>query len=867
MNMEGHMPLLALVRQQIDINLHQATEAAARHQDAVNGNAALAAAPLLAHQVTGALRMVQLPGAARFCAEIENALRAAMRAPTANKQEVARIADACGTLRDFVNDVADGGAYAPLKLFPVFRAIAALGGNDGVSEKDLFYPDLVDRSPPHANPRTITVKILPALVKDMRVRYQRGLLAWLKESANPAGVRQMRDVIDALHQIASQLPEPRGLWWAGSALLDAVMERLPEAGAAEWIARVKPVVSRMDFVMRDLAASGTADTAPSQRDVYYAIASCPCPTQRLAEARRVLELESLVDDSAQSGEAQRLRPLLEDARARLENIKDVWTEYAAGEPKRLQRFRELLTPITQKARELGSLPLTQLLLAMQSATENLPDPYPLDGQIMSLEMATSLLMAGDIVTHFGSLPADLEQQTNILKAWLADAALGKVASGLPEGLRNDIVRQVNDEKLRIATAREITKSLREVEKAVEQWSRDLKKRELLEPLPDILRQVQGVFEVCNQPRAGQLTRACRLLIERCARAADADATRDIEWIAEGLGSLGFYLEPSLQGKAPAERAINLFFTRHEKHDGFADLMGVSQVIAVSEAATPAGAAVQPVPADSPAAAPGAPGADREMLEIFLEEANEVMATLEAGIGAARRNPADHDALLNIRRAFHTLKGSSRMVGLGAFGDCAWELEQTLNSWNAKGEPATPELLDLADDARTLLAEWAHALQGEVAPAIDTSAIARRAAALRGETPPSGLTTAVTPVNPLALRSSASNGDDRGLETLIDMAAVTAPPTDANLQSLSFTSGGGATQAKPAPAPGTPSPPVQQTLADLGERLAWLNSLIGEIQEAAAGTRAADTAATLGESMAEVQALYQRLADELGKLPG
>ena len=54
-------------------------------------------------------------------------------------------------------------------------------------------------------------EITAALVKDLRVRYQRGLLNWLKNSAQPDGLKQMRDELDQLHQIAAQVPEPRGV--------------------------------------------------------------------------------------------------------------------------------------------------------------------------------------------------------------------------------------------------------------------------------------------------------------------------------------------------------------------------------------------------------------------------------------------------------------------------------------------------------------------------------------------------------------------------------------------------------------------------------------------------------------------------------
>ena len=60
----------------------------------------------------------------------------------------------------------------------------------------------------------------------------------------------------------------------------------------------------------------------------------------------------------------------------------------------------------------------------------------------------------------------------------------------------------------------------------------------------------------------------------------------------------------------------------------------------------------------------APGAeiDRELLEIFLEEATEVVATIDDNLAVCRDAPHDREALTTIRRGFHTLKGSGRMVG-------------------------------------------------------------------------------------------------------------------------------------------------------------------------------------------------------------
>lgn len=881
-----HSELLTLVRPQVDATLAQIAEAAGKHAATPN-NATIAPGVGQAHQVAGALRMVQLPGAARFATEIETALKAALRGTPADATEVAIAGRAATTLREFVNDVAGGANYVPLRLFAAFRDLSRVGGNATASEKDLFFPPVVDNAPPHANPRAITPAVLPALVKDLRSRFQRGLLAWLKESAKPDGPTQMRNVLDQLHQIAAQLPEPRGLWWAATQLMDSVVELLPNPQAAEWLARIKPVCSRIDFLLRDLAAAAKADTAPAQRDVYYAIASCRLAPTKLRDAQRVLELEHLIPEIVADGaQAPSQQPLLDDARTRLENLKELWTEYVAGEPNRLAHFRELVGPLTQKARDLGNLPLLQLLLAISNSTAQLPDPYPLDGQVMSLEMASALLMAESIVSHYHDLPPDLEQQVGIMKSWLAEAVTGKIATATPPGLRADIVQKANDEKLRMATAREIIKNLQQVEKVVEAYASDPAKRPTLAPLTATLRQVQGVFEVSNQKRAARLALACQHLIERCARTtvgSPGEAGRDIEWLAEGLGCLGFYLDPCLHGKEPNERAINLYFTRYEKQEGLEALLGLSQQIAVSKPSvtTEPGAA-------APAAAPAQPAVDREMLEVFLEEANEVLTAMESSIAQAREGSGDHDALLNVRRGFHTLKGSSRMVGLTAYGECAWDMEQVMNHWLAQSLMPTPELLDLAGDARELLAEWAHALQGETQPTIDAAPIAARARALRGVTPPpqhavpptapgaarttvptTALPPAPTPVQPIQDMETMLISATGRMQINVQPAAAAlaaAPLTPVAHESVTPVPVSSNTmRITTVPQMATPVYAYTQTLADLGEHLTRMGELADEIRRETQGSpnlRLAKTANTLNDGMREAQTLHQKLRDLL-----
>ena len=98
-------------------------------------------------------------------------------------------------------------------------------------------------------------------------------------------------------------------------------------------------------------------------------------------------------------------------------------------------------------------------------------------------------------------------------------------------------------------------------------------------------------------------------------------------------------------------------------------------------------------------------ADAELLDIFLSEAEEVLDTVQQTIPLARSAPDTQEYLIVLRRAFHTLKGSSRMIGMNAFGDASWGVEQVLNLWLTEARSGTPDLYALLDHAVVFLDDW------------------------------------------------------------------------------------------------------------------------------------------------------------------
>ena len=95
----------------------------------------------------------------------------------------------------------------------------------------------------------------------------------------------------------------------------------------------------------------------------------------------------------------------------------------------------------------------------------------------------------------------------------------------------------------------------------------------------------------------------------------------------------------------------------------------------------------------------------DLLDIFLEEAREVVSNGLEAVSHLQVQPSDLEHLTTLRRAFHTLKGSSRMVGLDEFGEAAWAMEQLLNTVLAEQRPASPPLLTLAGEAMKEFGRW------------------------------------------------------------------------------------------------------------------------------------------------------------------
>ena len=130
----------------------------------------------------------------------------------------------------------------------------------------------------------------------------------------------------------------------------------------------------------------------------------------------------------------------------------------------------------------------------------------------------------------------------------------------------------------------------------------------------------------------------------------------------------------------------------------------------SSVPAPSSAAAAPVPVHEGGFDPDVENIDEDIREVFLEEFEEELGNLGTLLPAWRAQLDSVDRLRPIRRVFHTLKGSGRLVGARTLGEFAWKIEGMLNRVLDGTRPATPAVVAVVDESVEVLPQLLAALR-------------------------------------------------------------------------------------------------------------------------------------------------------------
>ncbi len=672
------------------------------------------------HQAVGALEMVGMAAPAKVLRAMEALAQRFVQRPelcsidAANKVERASFA-----LTEYLDGVLRGKDASPVALFPQYRDVLELVGDERVHPADLWplefrWIDVVlpEEAPPlHDDP-------------EIRARLDRLVLKVVK-SADGAAAKAMRGICLGFAAAKHGL-QTRVFWKICAGYFEAV-----SLGLCPSDVYGKRAASRILLQYRMLAQAETVISERLVQDLLFfcaqAVPKQPADAPVLAAVRGAYGLTQAKPFDYETPRFGRFDPaLLVQARKRIAAATETWSALAGGDTNRLKvatdQFSLVGDSVLKMHPQSGAL-VHALTRAIETTARSGEAPAP----ALAMEVATVVLYLEASYEDMDPADSHMAERTASLARRLEHVNAGGQPEPL-EGWMEELYRRVSDRQIMGSVVDELRATLGGVEKSLDAFFRNPLDKLPLHEVPSQLAQMRGVFSVLGLDQAALAAVRMRDSVEKfLVDHIDVQAARTgiFEKLGNSLGALGFLIDMLSYQRALAK---NLFLYDEELGE-FKPLMGrekTGQIAPLPGAATerPAGVDLSALGAQqvAPVEAVVAPAGqtlervkegiaesvdddETELKDIFLQEAREVV---EAGISAVKElagAPTDMTQQTTLRRAFHTLKGSSRMVGLNEFGEAAWSMEQVLNSWLAEQKPASDGLVRLSGKALQGFSRW------------------------------------------------------------------------------------------------------------------------------------------------------------------
>ncbi len=670
------------------------------------------------HQVVGTLQMVEFYGAALLAEEMEalaSALQDVRLKNAGEAQEV--LMQAILQLPSYLDHVQTGRRETPAVLLPILNDLRAARGEKLLTETAMFKPDLGE--PLAAASPALMAKLqaanFPVLAKKLRQTYQYALVNLVRGQDQAQCYSYLDKVVRRLETISKQTP-CYPLWWSVAGLVEALSSE-----ALELSASVRGLLRQLDQQFKLLQQHGPAALnrpAPEEllKNILYYLSKCPPSSARLQAIHSHFKLaEALPDEQVLDRERAQMRgpdretmgSVVSALMEELVGVKDALDLYVRN-PQRDPAALEAQLPVIKRIGDtmavlgLGS-PRKVLAEQQQLLEQMLRSGKPADdGQLMDI--------AGGLLYVEATLSGIVEEQ--------ADSANGSMP------LRE--IARVHE-----AVLREARNALEQAKEALVEFINSKWDHRYLEPAPELLRSVRGGFAMIPLPRAAQIIeRANAFIVEELLEQRQEPDWNRLELLADAITSVDYYLdrlaeEHPQQGDvlldvaeeslaalgfgvaAEALRAEPVAEAEAEAEQTAAFESQPSVAEEHIEIEAPVSPAVDedygylPLSEDAPEDAPlrvveddEDDLIDDELIEIFIEEAGEVLESLDEQLPRWQQNRQDQDALTSIRRSFHTLKGSGRMVKAMVIGELAWAIENMLNRVLDQTIDADDALVDL-----------------------------------------------------------------------------------------------------------------------------------------------------------------------------
>jgi len=709
--------------------------------DGRGGAPALMRAAELLHQVRGALQITETYGAALLAEEMELASRylAALREGKGREDGLDALTRAMVQLPIYIERLLGGGRDIALVLLPMLNDLRAARGEPLLSEGTLLLLNLSpSRSDDDRSDRDGSGEDPVGVAKRLRPKFQLALLGWIKGGGDSARHLDTLSKVAAALEHSSTRDDMYQLW----RVVGGVLEALRDGGLDTSVA-LKRLLGQADRQIKRVIDSGLAafDEHPVDdlmNNLLYYIARSSTSGPRISEIRAAFNLSELLPGDSQVEHAREalsapsvnlmktVASAIKEDLGSVKDVLDIFVRTGMNKPAELVPQLELLRKISDT---LGVLGLGELRGDIDGEIERLKAVVEQGGgkEQVILDIASTLLRVED----------RLDQQLIRLTV-PRETAVSEPE--MPEAEAADF-RQVAE-----SVMRECIINLARIKETVSQSLASQAPSQGLDAIPSLVRGIKAGLLMLNKTRAMEVVDRIGELITIMLQSGGATrlTQKETDRLADAIVSIEYYMETVKAGRSEpwymldnAEACLTVLRDVADRlkdeqstpvpEEAVEQTMRIAPADGLSRMAEEQAEAQQATAViPLPVVAPDAEHLDPELLELFIEEAKEEVVSIQRNLPAWIDSPDDMETLITVRRSFHTLKGSGRMVGAERIGEYCWSVENLLNRLINRTLMRTPPMVDFIGVAAAAVPELIEQLEIGSEPTSDIALLIARA---------------------------------------------------------------------------------------------------------------------------------------------
>lgn len=527
---------LNLVKTEVDATLAQVEAQVGAFVEERDNPAPLASCVEGLDQVHGALRLIELPGAVELAAGMAQLIRQVQaNGAEAADTTFAALGQGLMVLGRYLEYVQIRQGAWPQLLVPAINQVRAALGQAPLPEGYFVSLPMLP-----AAPEVTQLELAPAqlnsLVRRIRLMYQTGLIAVLRDQAEFPHYRMMMRACERAQQVCGKRPQAL-LWWAATAMLEAL-----QMGIAVSPAR-KALLGQVDRQLKALLQNdgngnpdrrlltdclhivGLAEGGDKIRAVHEAFLLGDCC---LTEAAITVEYELMCGPGGSV--IKTVAGVLRDELAQVKDTLDIMSRGAKNDVESYQAMADSLGRMAQTLVMLGLIEPSQSMRAQAdevrgwTGSPDMADLHALVDTLMDVENAVASLVKQ--VTPGAETP--------VINARISVHQLDEARALL-----------VAESRSGLSLAKRAVSSYLDA-------SRDLMH---LTNVPATLQSVAGGLSFLMIERGAAVLRSCAAYIDaRMLNTEQQPTMADMETLADAISSVDYFLE-SLEANKPIGESI------------------------------------------------------------------------------------------------------------------------------------------------------------------------------------------------------------------------------------------------------------------------------------------------------------------------